>query len=70
MSEDSFALPDDLPKPEDDGKADHLPGRDVPSGSLPATDGSTVDFAAIDGRSVVYCYPKTGRPDRDVTPEG
>lgn len=63
-------LPDDLPEPVDDGAADHLPGTTVPSIELPATDGSTVDLAARPGRTVVYCYPKTGRPDRDVIPDG
>jgi peroxiredoxin len=29
---------------------------------LPATDGSEVDLAALAGRTVVYIYPRTGRP--------
>lgn len=29
-----------------------------------------VDLAALSGRIVVYCYPKTGRPDEDVIPDG
>lgn len=65
-----FPLPDDLPEPEDDGAADHLPGRTVPSVSLPATDGQSVDLSERSGRTVVYCYPKTGRPDEDVIPAG
>lgn len=65
-----FPLPDDLPEPEDDGAADHLPGTVVPSVELPATDGESVDLSQGSGRVVVYCYPKTGRPDRDVIPEG
>ncbi|MFB6300615.1 MAG: peroxiredoxin [Halobacteriales archaeon] len=63
-------LPDDLPEPEDDGAADHLVGRTVPSVSLPATNGETVDLSTISGRVIVYCYPKTGRPDEDVIPDG
>ncbi|HKJ59741.1 MAG TPA: peroxiredoxin [Halobacteriales archaeon] len=70
MSDESFPLPDDLPEPEDDGAADHLPGATVPSISLPATDGEAIDLAALPGRVVVYAYPKTGRPDRDVIPDG
>lgn len=71
MSEDeAFPLPDDLPEPEDDGAADHIPDEAVPSVPLPATDGTTVDVAALAGRTVVYCYPKTGRPDEDVIPDG
>ncbi|WP_338740616.1 peroxiredoxin [Haloplanus salilacus] len=69
MSEE-FPLPDDLPEPTDDGAADHLPGATVPSVPLPATDGRTVDLSSVSGRTVVYCYPKTGRPDRDVIPDG
>lgn len=66
----SFSLPDDLPEPEDDGGADHLPGTTVPSLTLSATDGTAVDLSALSGRTVVYCYPKTGRPDKDVIPDG
>jgi len=68
--EQDFPLPDDLPEPDDDGGADHLPGVALPSVSLPATDGTDIDLSAISGRTVVYCYPKTGRPDEDVIPDG
>ncbi|MFB6117552.1 peroxiredoxin [Halosegnis sp.] len=70
MSDTEYPLPDDLPEPEDDGAADHLLGMALPSVRLPATDGSTVDLAARSGRSVVYCYPMTGRPDQNVVPDG
>jgi peroxiredoxin len=62
-------LPADLPEPTDDGAADHLPGRRLPPVSLASTDGGRVDLAALPGTTVVYCYPMTGRPDRDL-PEG
>jgi peroxiredoxin len=57
-------LPDDLPVPEDDGAADHLPGLELPRLGLPATDGSTVDLAEVSTRRrvVVFAYPRTGRP--------
>jgi peroxiredoxin len=56
----------DLPVPVDDGAAAHLPGLVVPAGAgLPATDGGTVDLATLDGWSVVFCYPRTGRPGDD-----
>lgn len=71
MSEnESFPLPDGLPEPEDDGEADHLPGTTVPSVTLSATDGTAVDLSELSGRTIVYCYPKTGRPDEDVIPDG
>ncbi len=62
--ENHLVLPDDLPVPEDDGAAAHLPGLALPHLSLPATDGSLVDLAALPGRSVVYAYPRTAEPER------
>jgi peroxiredoxin len=59
---DPTALPDDLPVPEDDGAADHLRATLVPPVSLPATDGSVVRLDELPGRSVVFAYPRTGRP--------
>lgn len=64
-----YQLPDDLPAPEDDGACAHLPGFRLPALPLPATDGTTVDLAALPGRTVVYCYPRTGRPD-EPPPDG
>jgi peroxiredoxin len=51
-----------LPPPVDDGAARHLPGTAVPDISLLATDDSGVSLARLDGRTVVYAYPLTGRP--------
>lgn len=65
----SLDLPDDLPVPEDDGAASHLAGTAMPSVSLQATDDSLVDLAGFTGRTVVYIYPMTGRPDRAL-PDG
>lgn len=72
MSEknESFLLPDDLPEPKDDGGADHLSATAVPQVTLRTTEGMSVDFSSLSGRIVVYCYPKTGRPDEDVIPDG
>lgn len=70
MTDDDFSLPDNLPEPEDDGAANHLEGSDLPSISLPVTDGSDINLSELSGRTVVYCYPKTGHPDRDVIPDG
>lgn len=60
---DPTQLPDDLPIPEDDGGCQHLPGFVLPSIVLQATDGSVVDLSAdYAPRTVVYAYPRTGRP--------
>ncbi len=61
---DLLTLPPDLPRPKDDGGADHLPGMRLPEIALPATDGAWVDLSVLPGRTVVYCYPRTGRPNR------
>jgi peroxiredoxin len=66
---DPTVLPPDLPVPKDDGAARHLAGMKLPSVALAATDGSTVDLAALPGRSVVYIYPRSGRPGVAL-PEG
>jgi peroxiredoxin len=55
-------LPDDLPVPVDDGAADHLTGLALPDVTLAATDGSRVNLSRLAGRTVVYIYPRTGRP--------
>jgi peroxiredoxin len=51
-----------IPAPTDDGAARHLTGMRIPSVSLPATDGTTVDLSVLTGLVVVYAYPRTGRP--------
>src|ERR1051326_1643595 len=55
-------LPDDLPVPVDDGAARHLPGMALPAVTLTATDGARVNLTRLAGRTVVYIYPRTGRP--------
>jgi peroxiredoxin len=59
---DPYTLPDDLPRPSDDGAADHLAGAELPTLALPATDGASVDLRSLERRTVVYGYPRTGRP--------
>ena len=66
---DYSTLPEDLPVPEDDGACDHLPGMSLPDLSLPATDGSETRISQLEGRTVIYCYPMTGRPGEPL-PEG
>ncbi len=58
-----------IPAPSDNGATCHLSGATLPSVPLPATDGSTVDLAALRGRTVVYAYPRTGRPGM-ANPDG
>jgi peroxiredoxin len=55
-------LPAGLPVPVDDGGARHLVGRAWPDLALPATDGSSVNLSRGRSRTVVYAYPRTGRP--------
>ena len=62
-------LPTNLPVPEDDGLADHLIGMKLPSLSLVATNGIKIDLSQVQGRFVVYCYPRTGTPNTSL-PEG
>jgi len=64
MSTDHSRLPDDLPVPEDDGAADHLPGLEIPAGlQLPSTGGGAEDLSALAaGTLVAYVYPRTGVP--------
>ncbi|MGC5701105.1 peroxiredoxin [Pseudomonas sp. NFXW11] len=52
-----------IPAPEDDGAARHLNNLRLPALALPSTSGAAVDLSALPGRSVVYIYPRTGRPD-------
>ncbi len=59
-------LPDDLPAPKDDGAARHLVGMRLPALPLEATDGSKVDLSKLVGRTVVYAYPRTGRPGQPL----
>jgi peroxiredoxin/DNA-binding transcriptional MerR regulator len=67
---DYLTLPADLPVPEDDGAADHLPGMKVPGLALLDTAGRTVRLDTLGPRrTVVYVYPLTGRPGTDL-PEG
>lgn len=58
-----------IPAPEDDGRAAHLTGMNLPAVTLQAHDGTRIDLAAIKGLVVVYAYPMTGRPGKAL-PEG
>ena len=62
-------LPSDIPAPQDDGAAAHLTDLRMPDLQLAATDGSAVNLSRLQGRTVVYIYPRTGVPGVDP-PEG
>jgi peroxiredoxin (alkyl hydroperoxide reductase subunit C) len=51
-----------IPAPVDDGAAAHLEGARLPRVPLGATDGRLVDLGALAGTTLVFAYPRTGRP--------
>jgi peroxiredoxin len=55
-------LPRDLPVPADDSACRHLPGTPIPRIALASTSGHPVALARLEQRTVVYAYPRTGRP--------
>ena len=65
-SDNLYELPKNLPIPVDDGACAHLAGMRLPALPLVATGGGRVDLSQLAGRTVVYCYPRTGHPDREV----
>lgn len=67
MSADYSELPADLPVPEDDGAASHLPGMKIPALSLPSTLDVAVNLSELAGELLVaYAYPRTGRPGQPL----
>lgn len=69
----SEKLPDgllpDLPRPDDDGGAEGLEGREVPTVRLDSTTGEQLDLDVIaEGTLVVYVYPGTGVPGEPLPP--
>jgi peroxiredoxin len=74
---DVYSLPPDLPEPEDDGAADHLPGAELPSLSLPIVGGGEegagegqfdLRGSAASGTLVAFVYPRTGTPGVPLPP--
>lgn len=59
---DPTQLPADLPVPQDDGAVRHLAGMKLADIALAVTDGRQVNLSRLAGRTVVYVYPRTGRP--------
>jgi peroxiredoxin len=64
-SDDLYSLPADLPVPVNDGACAHLTGARIPAVELPSTAGRLVNLAALSSPAVVYCYPRTGEPDKE-----
>jgi peroxiredoxin len=63
------SLPPNLPVPEDDGAADHLPGAPLPALGLPSTAGADLDLLQeAAGTLVLYVYPRTGKPGQPLPP--
>ena len=52
--------------PQDDGAARHLAGITLPDIDLSATDATAINLSKLKGRSVVYVYPRTGRPGQTL----
>ena len=67
-TDDIHTIPKDLPVPENDGAADHLLNAAVPPLALQATNGETIELSGLQGRTVLFCYPRTGRPDEELPP--
>lgn len=60
---DVYQVPPELPRPKDDGAADHLAGLALPRLTLPSTSGERIRLDALGpGRTILYLYPMTGRP--------
>ncbi|WP_407154535.1 peroxiredoxin [Bradyrhizobium sp. STM 3557] len=53
-----------IPAPHDDGAAAHLVGMTIPPIGLRATDDRLVTLSQLEGRSVVFGYPRTGEPGK------
>lgn len=64
-----YQLPSGLPEPQDDGACAHLTGMRLPSIALASTGGGSVDLSSLEGWTVVYIYPRTGKPD-EAPPAG
>jgi peroxiredoxin len=66
---DPTALPEGLPVPVDDGRADHLPGLRLPSLSFPATTGGSLNLGELAAELLaLFVYPRTGRPGEESPP--
>jgi peroxiredoxin len=65
-SDNLYELPRGLPVPRDDGACDHLTGMKLPPVRLRSTSGREIDVSSLRGTTVIYVYPRTGRPDQEM----
>ncbi len=65
-ADDVNVLPADLPVPVDDGACAHLRGMHLPPVTLTSTGGRRISLARLAGLTVVYVYPRTGKPDQEL----
>jgi peroxiredoxin len=69
-SEDIYKLPKGLPIPEDDGACNHLTNFKLPKTlKLATTSDAIIDLGSLSGITVIFCYPRTGTPDKEM-PDG
>ena len=67
MSDDFTTLPENLPIPEDDGKANSLLGRTIPSIILPSTKDSFLDLSKINKQyGIFYFFPRMNIPGKSL----
>jgi peroxiredoxin len=64
-SDNVYELPEGLPVPQEDGACAHLTGMKLPPVKLQTTLGREVDLSGLKGTTVIYIYPRTGRPDQE-----
>ena len=70
MKDKFTTFPENLPVPENDGKADNLLGRSIPSLNLPSTMESFFDFSSIGKQyGILYFFPMMGMPQKEL-PQG
>jgi peroxiredoxin len=64
-----YELPTNLPVPLDDGACDHVAGHEAPALTLESSVGPVDLTAFAADRAVLYVYPRTGKPGREVPAE-
>lgn len=55
-----------LPRPQEDGAADHIAGQIMPAVELRASNSTKINLADDLGTIAVFAYPRTARPDQGM----